>query len=77
MIVHVSSIADTYPTTSADGELPLSLLHSTSSLYHDERDVYENTLEITVSDLRVGDDTNGYFWSLPYLNICMKILFRS
>jgi hypothetical protein len=29
--------------------------------YHDERDVYENTLEITVSDLRVGDDTNGYF----------------
>lgn len=24
--------------------------------YHDERDVYENTLEITVSDLRVGDD---------------------
>lgn len=46
------------------------------SLYHDERDVYENTLEITVSDLRVGDDTNGYFWSLLYLNICMKILFR-
>lgn len=32
-----------------------------SILYHDERDVYENTLEITVSDLRVGDDTNGYF----------------
>lgn len=32
-----------------------------STLYHDERDVYENTLEITVSDLRVGDDTNGYF----------------
>lgn len=33
MIVHVSSIADTYPTTSADGELPLSLLHSTSLPY--------------------------------------------
>lgn len=30
-------------------------------LYHDERDVYENTLEITVSDLRVVDDTLWLF----------------
>lgn len=46
-------------------------------LYHDERDVYENTLEITVSDLRVVDDTYGYFWSQTYLDICIKNLFRS
>lgn len=41
--------------------LCLFILPSTLYLYHDERDVYENTLVITVSDLRVGDDTNGYF----------------
>jgi hypothetical protein len=49
---------------------------STFLPYHDERDVYENTLEITVSDPRVADDIQWLFLILTFTQHLHQNLFR-